>query len=74
MSQHCSDCDVYWWPYQTKSGRCPQCGAATMRTHEPASEDAIARHQEALAESDRQILERRFEAYYAARARHGHAA
>jgi hypothetical protein len=45
-----------------------------MRSHEPASADAIARHQDALAESDRQVLERRFEAHYATRSRHGHAA
>jgi hypothetical protein len=67
MSHHCSDCDVGWWPYQTKSGRCPQCGGGTRRVSEAPSEDAVERHQEALAEEDRRILHRRFEAYYAAR-------
>lgn len=67
MSHRCSDCDVGWWPYQTKGGRCPQCGGGTTRSHEPPSDDAAERHQEALAEADRQVLHRRFEAYCASR-------
>lgn len=68
MSHCCTDCDVYWWPYQTPAGRCPQCGGGTRRSHEPASDDAVSRHREALAEADRRLLHRRFEAYCAARA------
>ena len=70
MSHHCTECDVYWWPYQTKAGRCPQCGGGTVRSHEPASQDSVSLHQEALAESDRRVLHRRFEAYYAKRQQH----
>jgi hypothetical protein len=74
MSHFCSDCDVGWWPYQTKAGRCPQCGAGTRRVSEPPSGDSVERHQEAVAEEDRRIRQRRFEAYYAARSRGGEAA
>ena len=70
MSHHCSECDVYWWPYQTSAGHCPQCGGGTRRSHDAPSSDAVSLHQEALAEADRRVLNRRFEAYYAARA-HG---
>jgi rRNA maturation protein Nop10 len=74
MSHFCSDCDVGWWPYQTKAGRCPQCGGGTRRISEPPSGDSVERHQEAVAEEDRRIRQRRFEAYYAARSRGGEAA
>lgn len=40
MSDYCSDCLVNWWPYQTRHGRCPTCGGATVNSQEPASVDA----------------------------------
>jgi hypothetical protein len=40
MSYYCSDCLVNWWPYQTRHGRCPTCGGATIESQEPPSVDA----------------------------------
>lgn len=68
MSHHCTECDVNWWPYQTRAGRCPQCGGGTRRSHESPSEAATLRHQASIAESKRTVSQRRFEAYYAERA------
>lgn len=40
MSYYCSECVVTWWPDQTDQGQCPTCGGGTVRTQEPAGDDA----------------------------------
>jgi hypothetical protein len=74
MTYYCSNCVVNWWPYQATAGCCPLCGSGTSRRQEPASDDADALHRKARADADRRDRFARFEAYYAEREEHRHAA
>jgi len=74
MTYYCSECVMNWWPYQCTDGACPECGGGTSRRREPVSEDADVRHRAALAVRIRQDRYARFEAYYAEREQHRHAA
>lgn len=49
MTYRCRDCDVNWWAYQARDGRCPECGAGTLRVNAPGSLDADARFKAAAA-------------------------
>jgi hypothetical protein len=40
MSYYCSECVVNWRPAQTDGGQCPACGGGTVRSQEPAADDA----------------------------------
>jgi hypothetical protein len=40
MSFYCSECVVNWPPDSTDHGHCPTCGAGTVRSEEPAGDDA----------------------------------
>jgi hypothetical protein len=42
MSYYCSECVVNWGPDQTDRGHCPTCGGGTVRSQDPASDDAGA--------------------------------
>lgn len=48
MTNRCRACDMNWWPYQTDKGCCPVCGSGTVRTQEPGSIDADAKHKAEL--------------------------
>ena len=74
MTYYCSECVMNWWPYQCPDGACPECGGGTSRSREPVSEDADVRHRAALAVRIKQDRYARFEAYYAEREQHRHAA
>lgn len=52
MTYRCEPCDVNWWPYQAKDGKCPACWGGTKRVQEPGSMDADARYK-AAQERDR---------------------
>jgi len=67
MSYHCPECDVNWWPNQTDHGHCPACGGGTVRSLEPASDDADVLHRIARDEAARRDAYARFELYYAER-------
>ncbi len=69
MSYYCSECVVNWWPYQTNDGSCPTCGGGTVRSLDPASEDAGALSRIASDAAAKRDAHARFEAYYAERER-----
>jgi hypothetical protein len=74
MTYYCSACVMNWHPFQCAEGRCPECGAGTKRGYDPASPDADVRHRAALAAAIKRERYERFEAYYAEREQHRHAA
>jgi hypothetical protein len=72
MTHYCRDCDIYWYPYQTKldqrnKGICPECGGGTVRSNEAGSLDPDARYKAAVArradEEARAKAHREFERY-----------
>ena len=65
MSHHCSECLVNWWPHQIDHGHCPACGAATVCTHEPPSDDADTLYRIARDEAARRDAYAHFELSYA---------
>lgn len=65
MSYYCSECLVNWWPHQTDHGHCPACGWATVRRHEPPSEDADTLYRLACDEATSRDAYAHFERYYA---------
>ena len=67
MTYYCPDCVVNWHPFHCNQGACPECGGGTRRSHDPASPDAAARHQMALAAAIKRDRHAKFEAYYAER-------
>jgi hypothetical protein len=67
MTYYCSECVMNWHPFHCIDGACPECGGGTKRSYEPASPDADARHQVALAARIKRERHERFEAYYAER-------
>lgn len=75
MTNYCSACDVYWWPYMCKptKGACPECGGGTVKKQEAGSLDADHRYKAAVArkaERERsEKLRREFEEFYAERER-----
>lgn len=75
MTNYCSACDVYWWPYMCKptKGACPECGGGTVKKQEAGSLDADHRYKAAVArkaeaEKAEQVYAK-FERYYAERER-----
>jgi len=64
MSYCCSGCEVNWWSYQADHGRCPMCGASTVCTEEPASDDADLLYRITRAESEKRDVYAHFERYY----------
>ena len=72
MTFWCSECLIFWWPYQAKEfgGACPKCGGGTRARQEPGSLDAEALFKEALAarreRDEARSREVAFEEYYAA--------
>ncbi|MGH2941238.1 MAG: hypothetical protein ACRDLN_00465 [Solirubrobacteraceae bacterium] len=67
MSQQCSECRVNWWPYQAEHGRCPTCGGATVRSEEPASDDADTLYRVAHGEAAIRDAYANIDLYYADR-------
>lgn len=67
MSHHCSECNAYWWPYQTPAACCPQCGGGTRRSYERPDDDAPLRHRAASELARARDVQAQFEAYYAER-------
>ncbi len=67
MSHYCAECHVYWWPYQTAGGCCPQCGGGTKRSLDPADEESVQLHRRTIAAARSRDLHDAFEAYYADR-------
>jgi uncharacterized Zn finger protein (UPF0148 family) len=65
MSHHCSECRVNWSPDQTDHGRCPTCGRATVRSEEPASDDADTLHRVAHGEAAIRHIYAHIDLYYA---------
>ena len=65
MSQSCSACEVNWWSYHAKHERCPMCGASTVSTDAPASDDADLLYRIAHAEAAKRDLYAHFDRYYA---------
>jgi hypothetical protein len=56
---------VNWWPHQIDHGHCPACGGGTVRTHEPASDDADTVYRIARDEAASRDAYAHFELYYA---------
>ena len=67
MSDHCPECDVGWWPYQTDHGHCPACGGGTVPSAEAASEDVDTLYRIARDEAAKREIYEHFEIYYAQR-------
>jgi hypothetical protein len=67
MSHYCSECHVYWWPYQTPGGCCPDCGSGTTRSNEACTDTSRIRHTNGLDARRSRELHEQFEAYYAER-------
>lgn len=67
VSYCCAACEVNWWPHQPDHGRCPMCGGATIRTGEPASDDADLLYRIACAEAEKRDVYANFDRYYAGR-------
>ncbi len=65
MSCCCSACEVNWWPHQAAHQRCPMCGAATVDTNDPVSDDADLLYRIARAEADKREAFVHFDRYYA---------
>lgn len=65
MSYCCSACEVNWRSSQADHGRCPMCGAGTVRTTGPASDDADLLYRISRAESEKRDVYAHFERYYA---------
>jgi hypothetical protein len=65
MSFCCSACEVNWWPHQAAHQRCPMCGAGTVGTDDPVSEDADLLYRIARAEADKREAFVHFERHYA---------
>jgi uncharacterized Zn finger protein (UPF0148 family) len=68
MTYRCDVCLINWWPYLTKAGVCPVCGAGTKRVNEPATPDAM--NVSKRSEEERQSLDNheKFDEFYAKRA------
>ena len=64
MSYCCSACEVNWWPHQAEYGRCPMCGADSICTQEPASDDADLLYRIAQREAQRRDIYANFDRYY----------
>jgi hypothetical protein len=64
MTYHCTDCDVRWWPYQTKEGVCLRCGSGTRRTQEGPSPNVAVLYRSVVSQRKRIELYDRFEEYY----------
>lgn len=65
MSYCCSACEVNWRPHQPDHERCPMCGASTIRTDAPASDDADLLYRIARAEAEKRDVYAHFDRYYA---------
>jgi len=66
MSYRCAACEVNWCSHQVDHGRCPMCGADSIRTEQPASDDADLLHRIASAEAQKRDAYANFDRYYAA--------
>jgi predicted RNA-binding Zn-ribbon protein involved in translation (DUF1610 family) len=61
VSHSCSACDVNWWSYHAEHERCPMCGASTIATDAPASDDADLLYRIAHAEAEKRDLYAHFD-------------
>jgi hypothetical protein len=66
MSYRCAACEVNWGCHQVDHGRCPMCGAVSLRTEQPASDDADLLYRIARAEAQKREVYANFDRYYAA--------
>jgi hypothetical protein len=74
VSYCCSSCEVSWWPHHTDHERCPMCGGGTIRTDEPASDDADLLYRIARAEAEKRDVYAHFDRYHTGRERDRRAA
>ena len=65
MSHHCSECRVNWWPHQVDHAHCPTCGGVTVRSLEPASDDADTLYRLARDEAASRHAYAHFALHYA---------
>ena len=66
MSYSCSGCEVNWSPEHVAHGRCAMCGARTVTTEQPVSDDADLLYRIARADSDKRDAYAHFERYLGA--------
>jgi hypothetical protein len=66
MSHHCAACEVNWSSHQADHGRCPMCGADSICTEQPASDDADLLYRIARADAQRRDVYANFDRYSAA--------
>jgi len=65
VSYCCAACEVSWRPHQADHGRCPMCGADSVCTQAPASDDADLLYRIARADAEQRVLYATFDRYYA---------